>query len=491
MSLKEHRQDEADFLEPALANRQLKDRGNIFEHLLSIVSSWQSVDVDSPVASITTDLTAIRQESLPDDPQDLERVFSEIRCTLLPSLVHTNHPLFLAYVTPPSLDIASAAAGLASFLNQNVSFADLSPGGTAIEETVIRWLCDIVGFDRTASGIITSGGSMANLQALVIARRWKAGEIGRHGMARRRLRVYCSEHAHRSIHKAATVLGIGAENVVSIRADDRHRIDVNELERAVTSDTHSQTFLPLAIVGSAGTRLAGAFDDLESLGALAKKAGLWLHIDGAFGGFLKLASQGPEELAHLHAADSITIDPHKLLFVPFNAGALLVKKQCYQFDAFGEEGEYLENSVTPGVDFADYGLELGRGMAALKVWLALKYFGTSTYSREYDRLLELNRSFRRRISEDPDFELLGPGPSIITCFRWIGNHSGWEDLLDAINQDIRRELLGFGDAYLNIVKVNGRYGLRASFSNFHTRREHIDLLLTKVRDAASRAIANR
>jgi len=433
------------------------------------------------------DLQSVLNEQLPIEPASLQDICNEIDNALVPHAVKTSHPLFLGYVTPPSLDICVLGDAITAILNQNVSFDDLSPTGTAIEQTVIRWLAEIVGYGPHAGGIMLSGGSMANLYALALGRRATIGPSvvasGNYAHPRRQ-RVYCSEHSHRSVHKAASILGVGVDNVVTVPTDKDHRIRLDELERRIESDLDDRSFVPTTIVGNAGTRLAGACDDLRGLYEIAHRHQLWFHVDAAFGGFFRLLEPMPKNLEHLPLADSITIDPHKLLFVPFDAGCVLVQNRQHLLDAFGVEGEYLEKSHPPGVDFADLGLQLGRSMKALKVWLALKYVGVRRYREELGRLVELASHFAETLRADPDFELISPVASTVVCFRWKTSPSRRKQDLDAINRGIRIALLRRGISFVNEVEVGGNVGIRVCFTNFRTEAKHTTRLLDAMRELA-------
>jgi aromatic-L-amino-acid decarboxylase len=431
----------------------------------------------------------IRHEPLPVEPQPLRAILSNLDEWVLPDVVKTSHPLFLAYVTPPALDVCALGAAVTALLNQNVSFADLSPAGTALETTVIRWLGQLIGYDADAGGVLVSGGSMANLYGLALGRRKVLGEAatGAGNYAdRRRQRVYCSEHVHRSVHKAAAVLGIGSDNVVNIPADENHQVRLDLLEERIRADRDDRegAYLPTAIVAAAGTRLACAFDDLGALAEIADRHRLWLHVDAAYGGFLRLATRLPAALNSLHLADSVTLDPHKLLFVPFDSGSLLVRDRQDLLSTFSTEGEYLERSRVPGADYADLGVQLGRSMKALNIWLALKYVGVRRYAEEIDRLLGLAQQLKGLVEGDPDLELLAPVAGTVICFRWKSRQEYGRAWLNEINTAIRNNLLRDGLAYINQVSLAGRVGLRVCMTNFRTEADHLERLIGLVHSYA-------
>jgi aromatic-L-amino-acid/L-tryptophan decarboxylase len=433
----------------------------------------------------------ITKDPYPVKHTSLENVFKEVYEEILPYCVNTANPLFLGYVTPPSLDITWLGNAIIAMLNQNVSFSALSPAGTAIEQYVVNQLCKLVGYSDISGGVIVSGGSTANLQALITARRSVLGEkVAAVGNAQSggSQRIYCSTQIHRSIHKAAIIMGIGVENVVEIPCDVNQKIDVSKLRKKIAEDIADSKY-PIAIVGAAGTRACGSFDDLKSLSEIAEENKIWFHVDGAYGAFLKLSDYKPKELDYLHLAHSITIDPHKLLFMPMDNGCLIVRDRQKLIDAFGIEGEYLEKFHPVGQDFCDFGIELGRSMKAFNVWLAFKYIGLDLYKKEFDRLLILAKEFKELLDNEPEFERIGPSESIIVCFRWNPKVSYFSEAkLNIVNDKIRTTLIKEGTAFLNGVTIQNQFALRICFSNFNTKVEDLKVLLNGIKNMSKSII---
>lgn len=454
-----------------------------------VVDTWKRIRANRVEAKVTPGILKTLPEEItrapyPEYATQLSAVLEEFYNYILPNCVNSSNPLFLGYVTPPALDVTFLGNAIIAMLNQNVSFSALSPAGTAIENYVIETLSHIVGYRGNSGGVLVSGGSMANLQALITARRFVLGgrfaKIG-NAIAQKSQRVYCSVQIHRSIQKAAMLMGIGVENVIEIPCDKEHRIDIKVLRERITEDfNHGHT--PIAIVGAAGTRVCGAFDPLNELADIAQEYSIWFHVDGAFGAFLRLADDRPPELDALHRADSVTLDPHKLLFIPMDSGCLLVKDRQSLINAFGSEGEYLEKFHPVGQDYCDYGIQLGRSMKAFNIWLAFKYIGLETYKREFQRLIYLAEQFTRIIQDDPHFELIGPAPAIIVCFRWKGKRKkGSDQTLNIINERIRTALIKKGIAFINGVMIEDQFALRACFTNFNTSTEDLKKMLTQIK----------
>ncbi|HYF51130.1 MAG TPA: pyridoxal-dependent decarboxylase [Planctomycetota bacterium] len=451
-----------------------------------------------PVAPRDVDrvLLELRREPLPEEPASLDAALGLVSGLLDDHIVKTSHPLFLGYVTPPALALGAAGDAMAAIINQNVSFAALSPIGSALESIVVGWLADIIGFADNAGGVLTSGGSEANLYALSVARRKLLGPAaiidGNRAEPDRRLRVYCSDQTHHSIDKAAIMLGLGTNGVRRIPVDAHHRVRVDLLNAAIEEDQAGGQWRPMAIVANAGSRLCCAVDDIDGLRALADRHNLWLHADGAYGAFLRLASRSPENLSALGKADSVTIDPHKLLFVPFDCGSLIVREARRLTDCFGGEGEYLEPSTPPGLnDFANLGMQLGRSMKALKVWLVIKRLGAKALGEEYDRLIDLADYFADLVRSDDSLELLGPTGGTAVCFRWKGDGRLGEVDLRTRNSHIREQLIRSGAAFIDEVDVDGRRGFRVCMTNFRTTSKHLDRLLGVIGKLAQRNTSPR
>lgn len=431
----------------------------------------------------------ITQDTYPSESNPLEKVMEEVYNEIIPYVVNTSNPLFLGYVTPPALDITWLGNAIIAMLNQNVSFSALSPAGTAIEQFVVSILCKMVGYNSKSGGILVSGGSTANLQAMITARRMVIGEkiaTGGNSEAHGSQRIYCSEQIHRSIHKAAILMGIGINNVIEIPCDENHQIMIEELRRKIQEDKDDGK-VPIAIIGAAGTRTCGSFDDLKALSVIAEEYKIWFHVDGAFGAFLKIADNRPPQLDYLNLAHSITLDPHKLLFMPFDTGCLLVRDKQKLIDAFGTEGEYLEKFHAVGQDYCDYGIQLGRSMKSFNIWLALKYFGINMYQKEYERLIDLAREFKDLIKDETEFEVVGPSQSLIVCFRWNPNSQYVQgNSLNSTNENVRTTLIKEGFAYINGVSIEKTFALRICFANFNTTLDDLKRLLIEIKNITKR-----
>jgi len=474
-----------------LAENQASDLPTIISFLSRFWSDYAAERMPTRVvpAENSRFLDTVLEEELPTLPTELKPLLEEVEQLLANETVKTRSPMFLGYVTPPSLEVAALGDALSAIVNQNVSFAALSPVGTALEATVVRWLGQIVGYPQTNGGILTSGGSSANLYGLATARYRLLGhrfsEDGNYADPRH-LSIYCSEETHHSVEKAATLLGLGSKGVRRVPTDNSHRVQLDVLRSAIEEDLDGGIAAPMAIVGNAGTRLCCAFDDIAGLRSLADEFGLWLHVDAAYGGFLRLAETPPSGAEAIPLADSVVLDPHKLLFVPFDCGSLLVKRPRHLADCFGSEGEYIEMPLAGALDdYANLGMQLGRSMKALKVWLVLKRFGADLYALEMTRLLSLAKHFSGLVDEHSDFERLGPCDGTAICFRWRKGCQSRARDLDRLNSIVRRSLVQSGLAFIDEVQLKRRTGLRICLTNFNTTASDLESLLDAISDRAN------
>lgn len=426
-------------------------------------------------------LRALKQSPLPRDGEPLESLFAELERVVVANSTHTAHPRFLPYVQPSPNGLSPYADQVAAVLNQNCNLWHLSPAANAVEQTVLRWFADLFALPPEAGGIITSGGSMANLVALTAARDHALGEAARtEGLqgGRAPLVLYTSEEAHSSIEKAVSVLGLGTRHLRYLQTDDQFRLRLDRLAEAVAAD-RAAGLEPFCVVASAGTVTTGAIDPIEALSRFCRDNRLWLHVDGAYGALAALSDRFRQPMSALGFADSVSLDPHKFLFCAFEAGCVLVRDRRHLRHAFGTQPSYLTMSEDPDLlDFANYGPQLSRAFKALKVWWSLKHFGAAAYARVIDRMHDLARYMGRQVEARAGLELLAPVVFNCACFRLGG-------LDDAGNRRVLDALVQSGVAFLGPASVKGRTGLRACFMNLRTTEADVDLILDRVAALAS------
>ena len=344
--------------------------------------------------------------------------------TLIELSRHNGHPRMFGYVQAPGTAIAALADLLASTLNANLTAWRSAPAAVEIERLTIEWIKQIIGFNRNAAGLFVSGGSMANMAALAAARRAKAPpEIQNKGAqsCSRPLRIYASEETHHSVAKAAALLGIGRDNVRLIGVDERYKINLDELVAAIEED-RTAGHLPICVVANAGTVATGAFDPLPPISEIAQRFNLWLHVDGAYGGFAALAPSARPLFASIEEADSLALDPHKWLYLPVDCGCILYRDPEAARATFAHEAEYtrvIGQEADEAFAFWDYGPELSRRFRALKVWMLLKGVGLQALSDAIEKDLACARHFEKLVQNSEDFEMLAPVELSIFCFRHL------------------------------------------------------------------------
>lgn len=341
-----------------------------------------------------------------------------------------------------------------------------------LELVVLDWFKEWVGYPKEASGILVSGGSAANMTALACARESLIGPMEQDVVA------YVSDQAHSSVARAARVLGFQPHQLRVLPADESFRMNPATLTDAIDSDI-AAGHRPLFLAASAGSTNTGAIDPLPRLREIADKYQMWLHVDGAYGGFAALTSRGREWLTGMDLADSVTLDPHKWLYQPFECGCLLVRRGQDLHRAFQITPDYLKDveGSDEEVNFSDLGLQLTRMCRALKVWLSLKYFGVDAFRETIDRTLDLAMRAQRRIEASEQLELLNAASLGVVCFRRCGIDGEPEDVLEKMNAGLVGELAASGFGLISSTRLRGRYALRLCILNHTTGPEDVDQVL--------------
>jgi aromatic-L-amino-acid/L-tryptophan decarboxylase len=365
----------------------------------------------------------------------------------------------LAYI--PGSGLVTSALGdlLASTLNRYTGLPGIAPAAVALEEGVLRWLCELFELPEGSQGVLLSGGSMANLSALLAARE----RIERLDLAT----IYVGAHAHASVRKAARIAGLRPGQVRVCPSDDGLRVDVEAMRLAIKDDLEDG-YEPMAIVAAAGTTNAGAIDPLEALADLAAETSTWLHVDAAYGGFFQLTERGRARLAGIERADSITLDPHKSLFLPFGTGALLVRDQRDLERAFAEEADYLRDlDGAEGLpDFSRLTPELTRAWRGLRLWLPLKLHGLDAFRAALDEKLDLAEHVHARLDADPRTRTWGAPDLSVVPFRAHGDDATQDELLAAVHAD--------GSVRLSSTRIDGEVALRVAILSHRTSRATVD-----------------
>jgi glutamate/tyrosine decarboxylase-like PLP-dependent enzyme len=354
----------------------------------------------------------------------------------------------------------------------------------------LQWFKALLGFPETGSmGLLVSGGSMANLTGLAVARHVKVPDVRTKGMQalEKRAVVYTSCEAHTCIRKALELLGFGSDNIRAIPVDHELRMRVGDLESAIRGDQEAGHHC-VAVAASAGTASTGAIDPLAEIRDICRRFGLWFHVDASYGGPAILTERYQATLAPIRDADSLALDPHKWLYVPVEAGLALVRDGAAMRDAFSLVAPYLRTDGQPtGVGgppwFSEFGFQQTRGFRALKVWMALKLHGLDGYTRSIERDLSLAGQLADAVRQSNDLELLVPPTLSIVCFRFAPRHLRSESTrLDELNKKLLDTIQLRGQAFLSGTTINGSFSLRACVINHRTEKDDVEFLVDHVRE---------
>jgi glutamate/tyrosine decarboxylase-like PLP-dependent enzyme len=402
--------------------------------------------------------------------QGFDALVDQLLKDVVPLGARTDHPRFFAFVpgsaTWPSVLGDFMAAGLNVF--QGTWLA--SAGVSQLELRILEWFRTWLGLPPSGGGLLLSGGSAANLTALACARQLRFG-----GHSERAV-LYASTETHSSVARAARILGFKPEQVRSVAADDAQRIDLQALHQAIHAD-RAVGLEPFLVVGNGGTTSTGSVDDLQALAALCRAESLWFHVDAAYGGFAVLTERGRALLSGIDAADSVTLDPHKWLYQPFEVGCLLVRDAARLRSAFHIMPDYLRDTAVaeePGapVNFAERGVQLTRYARVIKVWLSLNYFGVDAFAKTIDRTLDHALYAESIIREHDSLELLSPARLGVVCFR-RRMPDGLEDRSQELNEQLLRALMLSGRGMISSTRVNGEYALRLCILSFRTTQDDV------------------
>ena len=454
---------------------------------LDLATEWLAGESEAPVLRPLggAALAALLDQPLPEHGIGEHALLEQLRARVLGHSRRNGHPRQFAHVCASPDPVGALADLLASTINQNVTAWRSAPAAVTLERQVLRWLDALVGFEGGGHGLLLGGGSAANLHALGAAvERAKQ----RHPDATRsRMVLYTSRETHLSLAKAARFLDVG--HVRALPVDGGRRMQPDALRAAVASD-RAAGLLPVMVAGSAGTANAGSMDPLPALADIAQAAGCWFHVDGAYGAPAAMTASHAFLREGFARADSLSLDPHKWLFAPFDLGTLLVRDPHWLRDAYAETSEYITVTETAPLEahaFFDHGMELSRRFRALKLWTMFQLRGADAYRRAIAGNIALREYLDARLQAEPELELLASGLSI-SCFRYRPAQAD-AAALDRINAAIQKRLVGTGEIALSPTTLDGRYSLRVCIVNFRTRREDIDWLVARVLDFGRAEVA--
>ncbi len=452
-----------------------KAAARIVEHVSSLA--------DQPAAYLGDGRAGARAlaEPLPRSGTDYDELLELLFERAVPLSFNTAGPGYLAYIPGGGLFPSAIADLVADAVNRYVGVWIAAPALVQLEVNVLRWFCEIVGYPAGSGGILTTGGSLANFTAIVTARRERLPDDFSRGT------LYASDQTHHSVRKAAVLAGFPETNVREVRSDDRFRIDVADLERRIAEDRgEGQT--PFLVVGSAGTTNTGAVDDLGALADIAARERTWFHVDGAYGAFFAMTERGRAAMRDLERADSLTLDPHKGLFLPYGTGCLLVRDEAALRRAHATFADYMPvmQHDADFVDFCDVSPELSRDFRGLRVWLPLKLFGIDAFRDALDEKLDLARWAAERLREIPHMRIVAEPELSLVAFR-LEPPGVDGDALDALNRDLLRRVNERRNVYMTGTMLKGRFALRICVLSFRTHVDRMELCLDDIRGAVAGA----
>ena len=387
----------------------------------------------------------------------------------------TAGPSYLAYIPGGGLFTSALAGFLGAGLNRYTGKVTTAPALVAMEESVLRWMCDLFGFPADSQALLTTGGSMSNLVAVTTARTLHAeGRVDR-------ATLYVGEHAHGSLAKAARTAGITREHVRIVRSTPDMRMDVAHLRQRLEEDLRAG-LVPVCIAAAAGTTNTGTIDPLVEVAAIAREFGIWYHVDGAYGGLFQLTERGRERLAGIDAADSIALDPHKTLFLPYGLGALVVRSREARSRAFAERADYMQDLGDSDAlpDFDLLSPELTREFRGLRLWLPLHLHGVDAFRRQLDEKLDLAVAVHDALAADPRLEVPRPPDLTVVVFRLAGAD-------DAAQLRFLERINGSRRVLLSSTRIGGEVWLRVAILSFRTHADRIAELLDIIAEAAGQA----
>jgi glutamate/tyrosine decarboxylase-like PLP-dependent enzyme len=446
-------------LEPGSEERRAL-AGRALEHSLAY---WEQIETASSNRPWSEVFSQRLDPEFSEEGRNPAPVFDYIGACIDAPGFATTSPRFMAYIPGGGVPYAALGDLLAATSNKYSGFASASPGAVRIENACAAWLASVIGFPHDSAGTLTSGGSIANLTAIVAAREARDPEGGG--------AIYVTRFAHYCIDKALHIAGRGRSPRRVIATDDSYRLSVEALHQALEEDRRNG-IRPWIVIASAGTVDTGAIDPLPEIAELCRRYGAWLHVDGAYGGLFALCEEGRSLLKGIEQSDSVALDPHKTLFLPYGTGAALVRDGRLLQDSFSASGEYIrplgESEVGPSP--ADLSPELTRHFRALRMWLPLQIAGVAAFRAAQAEKLALARYFHARLAEIDGFDP-GSEPQLsVVAFRYLPKSGD----VDEFNENLMRHIQQEGRVMMSGTRIDGSYHLRCAILCFRTHLEHVD-----------------
>jgi aromatic-L-amino-acid decarboxylase len=445
---------------------------HVIEHIASLPRQPSAYDEFDDDARARVNALA---ESLPERGTDLDGLLDLLFREAVPLSYNSAGPGYLAYIPGGGVYPSAIADFIANAVNRYVGVWIAAPGLAQLELNVVRWFCEIIGYPAGSGGILTSGGSLANFTAVVTARRERLPDDFRRGT------IYTSDQTHHSVRKAAVLAGFPEDNVREIPTNEHYQIRLDVLRRRIAEDREAGQ-QPFMLVTSGGTTNTGAVDDLAGSADVAADEDLWLHVDAAYGGFFMLTERGRECMRGIERADSVALDPHKGLFLPYGNGSLLVRDPETLRRAHATFADYMPEMQqdTEFVDFCEISPELSRDFRGLRAWLPIKLFGIEAFRTSLNEKIDLAQWATGQLRGVPDMEILAEPQLSLTAFRWAPEGYSDDDLND-LNRELLARVNARKNVYITGTVLNGRYALRICVLSFRTHRDRMEQCLADIR----------
>lgn len=464
-----------------LSKEEMKQYG--YQVIDTIVEHFDTENDKKPVAMASrAEMDTLFNMETPEQPSNYQEVLDFVTSNVLPNSNIVTHPKSYSFVPGPSNYVSVMADTLATGFNIFSGGWAASPAAAQLEIVTMNWLLKLFKFPtKKGGGIFTSGGSMANLTALVTARRQRCGDDFSKAI------IYMSDQAHSSNVKAIRVLGFKKEQVRIIPTDIEFKMAINKLKNAIAKD-RLEGFQPFCIIASAGTTNTGTVDPLNDIAKICKEEKLWFHVDGAYGGAAILSKKGSQQLKGIEKADSLAIDPHKWLYQPYEMGCLLVRNHKWLSQTFTEKPEYLRDieGNTSEINFYDHGIQLTRRFRALKFYMSMKTFGLKAFKKAVTYNIDLAEKVEEKLRQSPKWEVISPATLAVINFRYnpIGK-SFSEKELDAMNQEISKRIVASCEALLVTTILQNQVVLRMCLINPRTTIKDVQETIKLCEDFAS------
>lgn len=448
------------------------------------------------------EVSRVFDEPVPEEGQPAEDILQEWTTSILPNATHLGSPRYFGFVNGSGTMIATLAEALSASVNMNVGAWKPAPAATEIERRTIAWIAELIHFPKSCGGLFTSGGTMANFTAILTGLRnvapYDTTKEGLQGAGRSgRFTIYMSDHeGHISIMRVADMLNLGRNAVRRVPSRDDLTMDVDALKKMLDEDiAHGDS--PFCVVAQVGSINTGAIDPLEDIACICEAYGLWFHADGANGAFGAMLPEKRELYKGMEKADSLTLDPHKWLFVPYECGCVLVREPEKLRRAFSMTAPYLRGTLPTeytGLDYLEYGPQMSRGFRALKVWMSLKHYGAEGYRKLLSQSLRSAEHLDRLVESSDEFERLHEPNLFIYSFRYApmplrsASNTNADAYLDRINQRLADEIQASGTAFVMTSRLQGRVVLRFSICSHRTTPGDIEMVFEKLNQFASQLV---